>query len=243
MGSATSFWRTKGTVGILESGPLQAFAECDPDGAAFVPTRWKDKELQGLEVLGGVGRARLQIAETYVRGNDLVADCAHAGEDRIAPQLYWRAELVEKGQVARVELVLSVRTELLDSAPIWTTNSFVTDSMLYHANELHSTSFSKINKTSGKFNRDDSAVQLFVFRIPRIGLSYSEMIHPSDFVSAEADGADPPCVRAQLFPERLEKGVIRRARICGWFMPAKNDLETAVELAKRFVDEPLPLTA
>jgi hypothetical protein len=45
-----------------------------------------------------------------------------------------------------------------------------------------------------------------------------------------------------LFPERLEKGVIRLARICGWFMPAENDLATAVELAKRFVAEPPPLT-
>jgi len=243
MGSATSFWRTERNGGILACGPLRAFAECDPDGARLVLTQWNDHKLRDIEVLGGIGHARLKIAETYVRGNDLVADCAHAGEDRIAPQLYWRATLAEKGQVARVELVLSVRTDLLDSAPIWTTNSFVTDSMLYHANELHSTRFSEINKTSGKLNRDDSDVQLFVFRIPRIDLSYAEMIHPSDFVSAEAEGENPPCVRAQLFPERLEKGVIRRARICGWFMPAENDLETAVELAKRFVDEPLPLTA
>ena len=50
-------------------------------------------------------------------------------------------------------------------------------------------------------------------------------------------------LRATLFPERLEKGVIRRGRVCGWFMPVENDLETAVRLARAFVEEPLPLTA
>jgi hypothetical protein len=50
-------------------------------------------------------------------------------------------------------------------------------------------------------------------------------------------------VIAKLFPEHLEKGVIRRGRVCGWFMPAENDLETAVALARQFVAEPLPLTA
>jgi hypothetical protein len=83
---------------------------------------------------------------------------------------------------------------------------------------------------------------LFVFRQPELGLSYAEMVHPTDFVSAEANGRPPTCVRSTLFPEGLEKGVIRRARICGWFLPTENDLETAVELAKQFVDEPLPLT-
>ena len=193
-------------------------------------------------MLGGIGLARLQIAETYVRGSDLVAECAHAGEDRVAPQLYWRVAPVNNGQVIRVELVLSVRTELLDSAPLWTTNSVVADASLYHTDELKTTKFGEIDQSSYQFNRDDSAENLFVFRVPGIGFSYAEMTHPSDFVSAEAKGDEPPCVQMQLFPERLEKGVIRRARICGWFMPAENDLETAVELAKRFVAEPPPLT-
>jgi hypothetical protein len=88
---------------------------------------------------------------------------------------------------------------------------------------------------------------LFVFRKSEQDFSYAELVHPTDFHSAVVNEGCGPFeesgpLRAQLFPERLEKGVIRRARICGWFMPAENDLETAVTLAKRFVDEPLPLT-
>ena len=70
------------------------------------------------------------------------------------------------------------------------------------------------------------------------------MVHPSDFVAAQVD-ADMQlnqCLSTTLFPEHLEKGVIRRGRICGWFMPTETDLEVAVQLARQFVDEPLPLT-
>jgi hypothetical protein len=90
----------------------------------------------------------------------------------------------------------------------------------------------------------ESNEHVFLFRSPTAKTSFAEVVHPSDFVSAEvhSDAARPWLVDVRLFPERLEKGVIRRARICGWFLPAENDLETAVELAKRFVDEPLPLT-
>ena len=67
------------------------------------------------------------------------------------------------------------------------------------------------------------------------------MVHPTDFVSARLQHTRH--VETTLFPEHLEKGVIRRGRICGWFMPAENDLDTAVELAREFVNEPPPLTA
>src|SRR5262249_34795223 len=87
--------------------------------------------------------------------------------------------------------------------------------------------------------------QLFVFRNPRLGLSYAQLVHPSDLAATEIV-ADAICglwgVKATLFPEHLEKGVIRRARICGWFMPVEGDLEMASALARQFVDEPLPLT-
>ena len=72
------------------------------------------------------------------------------------------------------------------------------------------------------------------------------MAHPTDFVSTELTHQDHMhgwnFFATKLLAERLEKGVIRRARICGWFLPAENDLSVAVELAKQFIDEPLPLT-
>jgi hypothetical protein len=88
---------------------------------------------------------------------------------------------------------------------------------------------------------------LLLARNPRADLSYAELPLPADCSSAEVEFSFPEArvrlVRTRLVADRLEKGVIRRARICGWFLPSENDLAAAVELAKQFVDEPLPLTA
>ena len=140
-------------------------------------------------------------------------------------------------------MILSMQTDLLDSDPQATVTSTAVGSEFLYANSLSNPSLASLEEQA--FDRDTSPENLFLMRDIRGDLSYAEMVHPSDFVSAEIfyDEDDQPCaVQSTLFPERLEKGVIRRARICGWFMPVENDLETAVELARQFVDEPLPLT-
>jgi hypothetical protein len=172
-------------------------------------------------------------------------DFLPAGPHRIAPQFYWRTALEADGSAIRIELMLSVRTELLDSNPVWRLASFVKGSKLLHARSLEGVAFEDISRRGMSFHRSDSTEHLFLFRHEEMKFSYAEMVHPSDFAAAEARlGNDqPPAVISEIFPERLEKGVIRRGRVCGWFMPAENDLETAVRLARAFVEEPLPLTA
>jgi hypothetical protein len=80
--------------------------------------------------------------------------------------------------------------------------------------------------------------------MPQHGLSYAQLVHPSDYVAAELgiDSEPPYSLLTTLFPERLEKGVIRRGRVASFFMPSEDDLDVAVELARRFVSGPLPLT-
>jgi hypothetical protein len=239
-------WRIKGCGGNLECGPLEATARCGPDGTCFLPLKWHSQPIDSIDVLASAGpdqQSGLQVADLYVRGADLVADFAAAGAHRIAPQIYWRAAAEPNAGAVRIALVLSVRTDLLDSAPAWSVASFVTDSALLHTSRLEDASFDDISGKCCTFRSTDSLVHLFVFRHSRFRLSYVEMVHPADFVEATSSGQQPICVKSKLFPERLEKGVIRRGRICGWFLPAENDLATAVELARRFVDEPLPLTA
>jgi hypothetical protein len=46
-----------------------------------------------------------------------------------------------------------------------------------------------------------------------------------------------------LFPESLEKGVIRRVRACGLFLPRQNDeWNTVNSLIQQFMDSPPILT-
>lgn len=251
MGEAAS-WKIEGHGAHLRCGPLEAYAGCGPGGTVILPSKWHSTAITTIGILESDERMECsqlsEFADLYVRGADLVADFAPAGPDRIAPQIYWRASCEDRGVVVRIELVLSVRTELLDSDPTWSFASFVIESELFHASALEARRFQKIAAGKRTFGPDESRDHLFVFRQRALGLSYAEMIHPTDFVAAEVtsatpDGQPPLFLESKLFPEHLEKGVIRRGRICGWFLPAEGDLETAVRLAKRFVDEPLPLTA
>lgn len=243
-------WDLSGPGATLNCGPLEAFARIDDQGLDVIASKWRGKATPGVSVLCSAGpvqcAGQLDVVERYVRGNDLVASCKPAGEQRIAPQVYWRASFHAGLNAARIELVLSAQTDLLDSGPAWSISSVVRDSALFYANTHGKPSFVELSRGDQSFVKQaESPEHLFVFRIASLGLSYAQMVHPSDFASAEIDldGMQPLILNTTLFPDRLEKGVIRRGRVCGWFLPAENDLETAVQLAREFVREPLPLTA
>jgi hypothetical protein len=249
MGQPRVSWQMEGDGAHLRCGPLAALVGAGPDGLDLIIEAWNRQAVPGIAVLCSSGPDQsggpLDIAERYIRGNDFIASCNAMGPHRIRPHLYWRASFDEHRSAARVELVLSAQTELLDSVPTWTVSSYVLGSKLFYARDLSDPHFEDISNAAKKVEVGDCCGHLFVFRIEESALSYAQMVHPSDFVSAASlfDGNQPLVIESKLFPEHLEKGVIRRGRICGWFMPVENDLETAVALARQFVDEPLPLTA
>jgi hypothetical protein len=72
-----------------------------------------------------------------------------------------------------------------------------------------------------------------------------EAVFPTDFIATEPASATAGGVawNRLLFGEQLEKGVIRRARIAGWFLPRENDLTIALRLWGEFCNSPPPLTA
>jgi hypothetical protein len=242
--SAAAKWKIVGPQqATLHCGGLEALVQCRADGTRLVPTKWQGQTVQEVVVLKSAASSELQLADFYVRGADLVADFFSAGPERIAPQIYWRADIEGTTSAVRVELILSVRTELLDSGPVWSVDSCVPGAELLHASDLTPAAFNEATVQGSIVNALDSKEHLFVFRQPEQKFSYAEMVHPSDFVSAEVSRTKPATIKSTLFPERLEKGVIRRGRVCGWFLPSEDDLAMAVQFAKRFVDEPLPLTA
>jgi len=246
---STVSWDLNGPGAILKCGPLEAYVRCEEQGLDLIATQWGELAIAGIAVLTSAGPTEcaglLNVAERYVRGADFIANCQPAGAHRIAPQIYWRSAFHAEFNAARIELVLSAQTDLLDSGPAWGISSIVRDAALFYANLDAQPSFIEISGGEHDFTKPaKSAEHLFVFRIASLGISYAQMVHPSDFASAEInlDGEQPLALSTTLFPDRLEKGVIRRGRICGWFLPAQNDLETAVMLARDFVKEPLPLT-
>ena len=255
-GLSAARWNLENQRGGLVCGPLVGEAQAGPFSLGFAVTGWNGRAVDRIGVLNSSGptdrTAALVLAEAYVRGDDLVFQYEKLPPHNVAPLIYWRASCDESRQATRVEMIVSVQTDLLHSVPQFPIASSVLDAELWRCAELMDSAeraadkFQRIEQRASiaPLTRDQSPTHLFVFRSAKLGLTYAEMVHPSDFVWARPVVAtgEPISVTSSLFPEHLEKGVIRRGRICGWFLPCENDLAVAVELARQFVDEPLPLT-
>ena len=252
MSEALGCWRLEDNRARLVCGPLSGRVEFISVGIHFQVEKWRETVVDNFQVLFTRGPSaetlRLVLEEWYVRGNDLVASFEKMPPDRISPQIAWHAEFLNGYSAVKLEMTLSVRTELLDSAPLVTVNSFHRSGRMLCADSLHVNHFQFVAPgTCGVelIEGEAGKEHLFLFRDEERGLSYAQMTHPSDFHSSRIDNDRESGLwhfQESLFPGRLEKGVIRRGRICGWFLPVENDLATAVELARQFVDEPLPLT-
>jgi hypothetical protein len=255
-------WQVGSSGANLSCGALQGSVVLDAMSACFLVERWQNRSLYGLNVLTYFGPSAsagdLGHAETYVRGGDFVATFAEGGRDRVTPQLYWRAECYDDLAAAKLELIVSVKTDLLDSRPMSRTHSLISaEATILHASLLDASKFVTLKKPgqpssagsgrSIRFDATDSSEHLFVFRLAELDLSFGQVVHPSDYVAAELgiDSEPPYSLLTTLFPERLEKGVIRRGRIAGWLVPNTMLMAgptAALQLLESACREPLPLT-
>src|SRR5262245_13194470 len=173
-------WQMEGWGAKLKCGPLAGYAGCTPDGLNFILQRWDDKPAAGISVLCSAGpkeRSELmEVADQYVRGQDLVASYKPTGAQHIAPHIYWRALFDRSLGAAQIELVLSAQTDLLDSGPSWEIGSFVSGSVLFHTSVLSRPNFEEIYTEGERFDATVSREHLFVFRVASIGLSYAQMV-------------------------------------------------------------------
>jgi hypothetical protein len=188
-----------------------------------------------------------RLAEGYVRGADLVASYAQTGQWNVRPQIYWRAVRQDDERAVGVELIASVQTSLQDSDPSTVIGSTLPSSDVWQLTDQEESRFEPVALADAEsfVVESGAAAGLFLFRLPDVSLSYVEMIHAADFITAEVAKQADRGIRSafRLFDERLEKGVIRRARLRGVFVPRESDQQDAVESYHHFVRSAVPLTA
>ncbi len=82
-----------------------------------------------------------------------------------------------------------------------------------------------------------------MFRLHGCDASYAEMVVPADFQGGRVQQT-PECTRLayELFPESLEKGVIRRGRIRSLFLPRQRDAQAAWDVYEDLCTGTPPLT-
>jgi len=185
--------------------------------------------------------------DSYVRGTDLVAVYASTAERDLVADIYWRAIQYDAVGAVGVEIIASVETSLLDSDPRMTVGSALPDCDILRLSDERESRFAPVAATYGEPFGPESGAGVFLFRLPGTTRSYVEMIHPADFTTAEiqasASGTERICSKFRLFNEPLEKGVIRRARVCGVWLARQGDENFAVECYRHFVQSAAPLTA
>jgi hypothetical protein len=252
MTTTATCWQLRDRVAELHCGSLHARPNLERLSRGLEDIRWNGSLCRHapFQLLVGDDAPATRHVETYVRGNDLITTYASDGPTG-APQIYWRATHHADLASTGLEIVVSKHTPLLDSQPLSTVQSLC-QGRLFHADQLDVAAFQSIESQELiPIGGSSSSTHLFLVRNEDEPCTFAQLVHPTDFERVElrdqrhgATRSDLPGwhLMSYLFSERLEKGVIRRARICGWFMPAENDLEVAVELARRFVNEPPPLT-
>jgi hypothetical protein len=197
----------------------------------------------GVELVGGAKRPEPAAVEEYVRGGDLVATYADCPAPQLRSQIYWRAMSHRTdGAIAAIELMVSVQTSLLDSSPSLATRS-----------TLSVDGAVRLSSADGAESIAGGMASCCLYRLAETPFSYLEMVHPAQ--SRESASAVPSAagargdaaskhieLRHQLFPERLEKGVILRARVLGVFLDRQGDSEAAAHHYTAFLAAEPPLT-
>jgi hypothetical protein len=243
-------WHLAENSASFSLGPLAAQVSLErPDlGLHLVQlgnTPWTGTSLHCIHLLAPAAPADVKLAETYVRGFDLVATYHPLPPFTLQPQIYWRLREDRSQSAFGVELIVSVQTSQLYSEPQTPVGSEL-------AGALSLTTWSRegLPQSSAAARpftlRDKEGAQGIVAFEPAVGGHvYVEMIHPSDFhaVSIKPAPEGKLTIAVQIFQEHLEKGVIRRARVCGWFLPQADWRKRAWELYQAFAVEPPPLTA
>jgi hypothetical protein len=235
-----TFWQINDTVARVEQ-PIVA-------GQVDVLFPWHGfslaaSKLAGVAILKVLTRAAggptpETIADCYQRGVDLVATYAQTPERNVRPQVYWRY-VTSGDNVAGLELILSAQTSLLDSEPATSVESTLPPGEMLAVD---------VAGASRPYQQDqwqsgEGAPPITLFRPRDLSASYVEMIHPTDFAGVQfTTSGELPTVRWHLFPERLEKGVIRRGRVRGLFIPRAGDLARCEALYREFAASPLVLS-
>ena len=208
-------------------------------------------QLQPADARAGQG---LELSEVYVRGADLVAAYKPLPAQQLQPHVYWRGKRSPAHGAFGLEMIVSLQTSLLDSdaqtvvetglptGPVWRPVA---------ANGSGAWQFSLCQQFPSALSARDATVlsaktpSVLLAQPCDIGYAYCEMVHPADFLESTVslNRFLEPVIVSRLFQERLEKGVIRRARIAGWQIPrAANVAQVAQELFQQFAAEPPPLT-
>jgi hypothetical protein len=146
--------------------------------------------------------------------------------------------------LAAVDLITSVETSLLDSQPeLLVTSRLPAEEICFVSDD-----------TANPVNFFEAGLEHVVlepahgwilYRLPGGARSCAHMVHPHDDhrTTLRRDSRGDILTECRLLAQRLEKGVILRARLRCVFVDRATDLAAGVQWYRALATSPLPLTA
>ena len=169
--------------------------------------------LMGVELWKLAPAGEIRLADCYVRGRDLVATYDETSTRPFRTQVYWR--YVDTERCYGLELIVSVQTSQWLCEPALSISSLWPEAP------------TAWEDASWLCNLRDG------------DLCYAELVHPSN---CEATEVVDHRLTHIFFVGQLEKGVIRRARLRGLFIPADGVPEIISQQREQFLASAPPLT-
>ncbi len=235
----SKYWNLQGTIARVSRHTLAGQVDVSFPWRGFEPAA---APRAGVALLKVFTRATAldapeTLVEHYDRGVDLVATYAQTPERNFRPQVYWRVieQPVDAAAAsAGLEVIVSTQTSLLDSQPLVALESVLPPGEV----QLWSAQGEPLTASSGVWQTGSAAACVVLFRPRDWSLSYCELAQAADISAMQVELGEFPSIRWQMFPESLEKGVIRRGRVRGVFLPREQDEQLARAAWRALVDSP-----
>jgi hypothetical protein len=188
-----------------------------------------------------------QLVDKHVRGIDLVVGYRQTSTWPVQVDAMWRALSFSQANhvLSAVELVVSVWTESLESRPHLTVRTALPADEVLRLADARASRFAPLAAGREPVLGPAEGPGCLLFRRQVDPLSYAEIVHPANFYRDEISGgsaAEPRIqVRHRLFPQNLEKGVVLRARVCGFFCPREDAAAIVAGAYRAFAASAPPL--
>ena len=251
MPTETSPWQIDNRRARLQAELLQAEVDLRQPRAGIANVVYQNVSVPHLRLLQVTPEPRTEaediLVESYVRGIDAVAAYAPSPPRTSGSAIYWRL-VGDSSRAAGIELVISMQTGQLDSDARVSNRSDLRASEVWWLAGQDQPVFEQLQRSEANpwTTKGRSAAGAFLFRLTEQEISYVEIVAPADFCGAALYRHDqtPESVQLsyELFPEPIEKGVIRRVRVRGMLLPREHDLDLAQACYSQLLAAPLPLT-
>ena len=193
-----------------------------------------------------------ESVETYCRGGDLISRYSADSKDSISREIYWRlvTGVVElSDQIASVEMIYSLETDLLDSAPQPSLPSTFSNAS-HRWFQAHVGPDDALDSQWNECSWEDACFAAgegdgrvaCLIHFPG-GNSLLQTVYPPDLRGVEINKLEQQTeIHWQLRSDFLEKGVIRRLRLLTVVGGEDSSEKDLLDAASHFYRSELPLT-